>query len=297
MHTMNTAVLLATILALSLGGPSINGPQNVSTPHRAIAGADALVLAARDNDTGRIATLIGQGIDVNAQGTRGTTPLMSAAASASIDALRFLIRAGADPNRKAPRSKTALSMAIEYFTPNHSEGNKNDFVTVVRELIAAGAEINVHDDNGLTPLLWASAAGNEHIASVLLDAGANVNARSRVRISRRLYLTVTPLIYSVINSTNDRTGAIRLIRLLIDRGADVEARDSQGRTALKWAEQITKQDQEQSSESEILSILRKSVAARRWVCGVSWTQRGLLSISRRQRRTAPDSSAVTCRSH
>jgi len=263
MHAINAAELLTTILALAFFPHPMNRGQIPSDLERLNPQAEALLLAARDNDVSKIASLIAQGIDVNASGARGATPLMSAAGAGSVDAVRYLIRAGADPNCRAPHGKTALSMAIEYFTPNHSERNKNDFTIVVRELIAAGAEINVHDDNGLTPLLWASAAENEDIARVLLEAGADVNARSRVRIRPGHYLIVTPLIYAVINSMNDKDGSLALIRLLLERGADVTAKDTHGTTALMWAERLAEQNTQPAGETEVVSILRKSGAARR----------------------------------
>jgi ankyrin repeat protein len=249
MPSLKAAKLLAAILALTLAGHSIPIQQQTSIPDARAQQAEKLVLAARDNDISAIKMLIDQGVDINIRSARGTTALMVAAAAGSVDAVRFLIAARADVNARAPHGKTALSMTIEYFTPNHSESNKDDFVSVVKELIAAGADIRSKDENGLTPLLWAAAVGNEDMTRVLIDAGAGVNMRTRVRIRPRQYLTVTPLIYSIINCTDEKPGAIGVVRLLLERGADATAKDSRGRTALRWAEKV--------GDADIINTLRK----------------------------------------
>src|SRR5712671_6483535 len=48
---------------------------------------------------------------VNTKDRRGTTPLMYAAVVGSVDAMKFLLRAGADPNAKNDFDATALIWA------------------------------------------------------------------------------------------------------------------------------------------------------------------------------------------
>jgi ankyrin repeat protein len=235
MASLNAARFVFAILACAVAGQATDSRQDMSVHAPAAAQAEAMVTAARDNDTDLITRLISQGLDVNIRSARGVTPLMSAAAAGSIDAARLLLGAGADVNVRAPYGKTALSMTIEYFTPNHNDDNEHGFFMVVKELIAAGADINSREDNGLTPLLWAAAAGNAEFAKDLITAGAKVNLRSRVEIEKGRHLTVTPLIYSVISCTDQTGGYLATIRLLLASGADPRARDSHGRTALQWA--------------------------------------------------------------
>ena len=44
-------------------------------------------------------------------------------------------------------------------------------------LIAAGATVNMKDQLGWTPLLWASANGKGEVVETLLKSGANVNEK------------------------------------------------------------------------------------------------------------------------
>ena len=46
-------------------------------------------------------------------------------------------------------------------------------IPVVKVLLKAGAEINVRDDFGITPLKWASDKGHTDMVKILLTAGTN----------------------------------------------------------------------------------------------------------------------------
>lgn len=94
-------------------------------------------------------------------------------------------------------------------------------LAAVRECIARGDRVNVLDEEGLTPLIWAAASGYREIAEQLLDAGAPIDGRGA--------LGGTPLARAVRGRKPD------MVRLLLDRGADVNARDRSGWSPLFFA--------------------------------------------------------------
>ncbi|MDD9899489.1 MAG: ankyrin repeat domain-containing protein [Alphaproteobacteria bacterium] len=49
----------------------------------------------------------------------------------------------------------------------------------VKELIAAGAEVDYRDSSGETPLMWAVRYNNTLLAKMLIEAGADMDARNR----------------------------------------------------------------------------------------------------------------------
>ena len=51
-------------------------------------------------------------------------------------------------------------------------------ITVVNELIKAGANVEEHNENGHTPLMEAASAGHVPVAKLLLEAGAGINTHS-----------------------------------------------------------------------------------------------------------------------
>jgi ankyrin repeat protein len=77
-------------------------------------------------------------------------------------------------------------------------------------------EVDVRDRHGATPLMHAAAIGSIEAMSLLLDRGADVNARNA--------FDATALMWALGDPPKSR--------LLIDRGADVNARSKQGRTPL-----------------------------------------------------------------
>jgi ankyrin repeat protein len=106
----------------------------------------------------------------------------------------------------------------------------NDYVEIVRMLLDAGADIEADEVNcyGGKPLHWAS----EHAPAavrLLLERGAEVNSRNRKADSE--LFGMTPLI---MNATQANDCA-QVTELLIAAGAEVDATDARGKTAIVHA--------------------------------------------------------------
>ena len=111
-------------------------------------------------------------------------------------------------------------------TPLHWPSH-NDLVDIVTLLLDAGAKIEADEINcyGGKPLHWAS----EHAPAavrVLLERGANANSRNLKADSE--FYGVTPLI---MNATQ-KNDCSEVTELLIAAGADLAAVDAKGKTAL-----------------------------------------------------------------
>ena len=57
----------------------------------------------------------------------------------------------------------------------------------IKALLADGAPLEARDEDGNTPLLRATLGNHEVAASVLMKAGADVNAKNRIEDSAYLY--------------------------------------------------------------------------------------------------------------
>ncbi len=114
-------------------------------------------------------------------------------------------------------------------TPLHWPAH-NNFAEIVTLLLAAGADVNADEIRwiGGKPLHWAS----EHAPAsveVLLKHGADLNGRN-IRAGSKFF-GMTPLIHNA--TQKDDCGEIT--ELLIAAGADVKAVDANGRSALSHA--------------------------------------------------------------
>lgn len=183
--------------------------------------------------------LISSGAELNARGkkvdgedTLGETPLMLAAQSGHIWAVRRLLRAGADPRLTTPKGQTAVFFAMSI------KNKERQRLAAIRELVAAGC-----------PLL-----GNEVHCPVyernvkrvaqLLKLGCPANVRLGFNACRGPRKGSTPLVLaakyggpdflalggaSFRDSLPDR---IKIIRLLLEAGADPNQADARGFTPL-----------------------------------------------------------------
>jgi uncharacterized protein len=92
----------------------------------------------------------------------------------------------------------------------------------VIELLSAGADVNSVDEWGLTALMAASIRGHADAVNVLVEHGAEIEAREKS-------FGCTALMFASLAGTS---GAVEM---LLGYGADPNARDRFGRTALMAA--------------------------------------------------------------
>lgn len=81
----------------------------------------------------------------------------------------------------------------------------------VRGLLAQGADVNAAQGDGMTALHWSARNGDPSLASILLNAGADVNAGTRIGHYTALHMA-------------GEVGAGEVVELLLDAGADPMAR-------------------------------------------------------------------------
>jgi len=106
------------------------------------------------------------GADLKSTNRYGGTALIPAAERGHVGTVRTLIAAGIDVDHINNLGWTALLEAIIL-------GNgTRPYQQIVDLLIAAGANVNIADGDGITPLEHAHARGYTHIEKALLAAGA-----------------------------------------------------------------------------------------------------------------------------
>src|SRR4030095_8127724 len=192
---------------------------------------DRLYSAIRANDLRLIKTLLDEGVSANAEGPDGITPLMVAAETGSLDAMKMLIDRHADVNAKNSYGSTALMWSVtdpkkvRLLLDHGADVNvaarsgrtaliiasfANPSAEVVRMLLAKGANVGVMDQRKVTPLNAATYGNDTVTIRLLLDAFADVNTADT-------FIGLTPL----INASGNRN--LAAVRLLLAKGANVNA--------------------------------------------------------------------------
>ena len=155
-------------------------------------------------------TFVAHGANPNAQDSSRRIPLILAAETAKHvdDIFRLLIDAGTDVSLAGYGNVTALHVAA-------ARG------VAVEQLLEAGAQIDVENLDGNTPLLIACSQGNVDIAEKLLLRGANVNKRNNKYKNCVHYAAIE--------------GSGKCLRLVLGWGADAFAKDFLGHSPLWYA--------------------------------------------------------------
>lgn len=239
---------------------------------RDLAGQPPLLLAAALGDLASLDLLLAHGAGVDTAGEQyGQTALMMAVREAHPPVVQRLIEAGADVDRRSLLTEVMPERDGKFVDPSEIPGTLTQGVGIIRGgwpargkrqplagektplhyatrlgdpeltrmLVEAGADLEVPDANGITPLINAiintsivtiNPGMGEHlkVAQYLVEAGADVNASDWYgQTPLWAAIDVRNLIYSNVSATRNhvnREEALELIRHLLDRGADPNAR-------------------------------------------------------------------------
>lgn len=199
-------------------------------------GATALHWATHRDDLTIADLLIRAGARVNAANDVGATPLHLACTNGSAPMVERLLAAGATAGAALLNGETALMTCA-----------RAGEAAAVKALLARGADVNAAErEHRQTALMWAAAQRHPDVAQLLIDAGANVRARSLTysqtvvgeqtqRAGREeLNYTVlrggaTPLLFAA------RAGDAATAALLLKAGADANDAQPDGVSALVLA--------------------------------------------------------------
>ncbi|HSM60396.1 MAG TPA: ankyrin repeat domain-containing protein, partial [Longimicrobiales bacterium] len=160
----------------------------------------------------RTSVLLGVALTLGALAAPDESPVADAAQRADLDAVRSLVREGADVNAAQPDGMTALHWAA-----------LNDDAAIVRLLVNAGADLaSTTRLGGYTALHLAARGGLAGPVAALLEGGSDPSSVSETGVA--------PLHFAA------ESGDVASVRALLEHGADVDQRDGHGeRTPLMFA--------------------------------------------------------------
>lgn len=214
----------ATKLLLEAGADS-----NLSLPGQ----VTPIMLAARTGVLGCVELLVKHGANIDQRERRKQTALMWAAAEGNVEVVRFLVGAGADLEKELDSGFTPFMFAVRNGRPE-----------VVRVLIEEGADVNEqmnpkktggrHPRRGMSALHLAIENGHYELGELLLKLGADPNDQrcGFTPLHNMTWVRKPPRGDNVdgapppIGSGN--MTSLQFIRVLVDYGADVNARLKKG---------------------------------------------------------------------
>ena len=175
-------------------------------------GRTALSWAVEGGDLIAVQKLIARGARLNMADGYGNTALHHAARRGRTDLARALLDAGADIHQNNRRKESVLHLAAQH------EGNSE----LLELLLERGASLSVRDIEGVSVLGVAARAGHILVLDWCLAHGLDINERDRTGR--------TPLHLACQGVENER-----VLRRLLEAGADIGARDYSGQSALDIA--------------------------------------------------------------
>jgi len=205
----------AAVAVVAAGLPIIATAQVPPTPSERGAYA-GLFAAANAGNAAEIARLAAAGTDVNARDGHGRTPLHVAAYARRHDAMRALVKAGADPNAYESDRYDVVTIAAV----------ADDVPTLEVALALGGSARNVTSRYDGTALIAAAHLGHDGVVRTLIKAGAPLDHVNN--------LGWTAVIESIVLG-NGGPRHVATLKALVDAGANVNLADRSGTTPLALA--------------------------------------------------------------
>jgi ankyrin repeat protein len=209
-------------------------------------GRTALYYAAACDRTAVLELLLRAGAVCNVYDSLGISPLTAACLAGSEKAALTLIQAGAEviPRRSRVRL-TPLSAAV---SKRHTG--------LVNFLLDHGADVTQADDTGSTPLMTAATTHDYDMVMEILRRHPDVNAQELDGFTALMYACTIGAV----------PPDLRIVKALLDAGADPRLKDREGRTALtiaKYSYRATEVPDKKPKYAEIVRLLSKANRVRR----------------------------------
>lgn len=204
MTTRMLRLLVALLALLAITGCGLNAAPSGAEKWFPAPDVHELAVAVARGDRAAIATLVETGADPDSAGVEEITLLQFSILTSSVDGMAGLLEAGADPDKVgrggvAPLSNAAFDGGLPF----------------VELLLQSGADPDARATvTGSTPLKNACLQRDVPVFTALLDAGADPDAADSNS--------------DAVIHTCARVNAGDLVLLLLQRGADPEARTSAG---------------------------------------------------------------------
>ncbi|WP_049788818.1 ankyrin repeat domain-containing protein [Paenibacillus sp. Y412MC10] len=177
-----------------------------------------LIESAEQGNTEQVRQLLQSGANIDATDEQGRTAVMAATYRNHVDTVDALIQAGADINIRDHQLNNVFLYA-------GAEG----MLDILRLAIDADADVTLTNRFGGTALIPASDRGHVEIVQELLT-------RTSVDVNHINNLNWTALLEAVILGDGSENYQ-RIVKLLLDHGADPELPDGNGVTPLQHAQE------------------------------------------------------------